>query len=118
MEKLLVKSKRTIEKAVPVLAVFTFCLIMQTNLVFASSGSEVGITLIKDVLNLLIKGFFMFGGGAILIFGIGETIIAIFGQNPDAKNKAILGLSAGAIMLIFGFMILGQVDTIVGFLTS
>lgn len=115
LKKYITKNRNTI---VPIL-LMGFFVVAQNEMVFASSsGIDFARTTLKGILETLIKIMFIGSGVLVLVFGVYELAVTVFGQNPDAKNKAVLGFSVGIVLIALGAMFLTQVDAMISFFFS
>lgn len=102
---------------VPVFILVLF-LFLQSQMVFADDGSEFAKTTLKTTLETLIKIMFIGTGVLSLVFGAFELGVTALGQNPDAKNKAVMGFGIGIVLIALGIAFLSQIDGMVSFFIS
>ncbi len=116
----MIKFLEKVEKnkfAISTVLMIAYCVFINTDFVTASdNGSALATDIATKVIEALIKVIFIGGGILMLIFGVVEVVLAIGGQNPDAKNKAIMGFAVGFALIVLGIAFLQMVSDIVSFM--
>lgn len=95
-----------------------FFILLKTEFVFADDSVVFAKEILTTILNALIGTMFVGGGILLLIFGGYELIVSMNGQNPDAKNKAVLNLGSGVVLIVLGVAFMLLIERIVNFLIS
>lgn len=90
---------------------------MQT-FVFAGGELDAAVNFTTALLSIVFKVICFGGGGFLLIFGFIEIAITYVGNNPDAKNKAVMGLGAGILLIAIGVIAMVAVPVIVSYMFS
>lgn len=96
---------------------FLLILAMQT-FVFAGGELDAAENFTTALLSIIFKVICFGGGGFSLIFGFIEIAITYVGNNPDAKNKAVMGLGVGIALIAIGVMAMVAVPVIVSYMFS
>lgn len=102
---------------IPILMVGFFMLV-QNETIFASSAEAFAKESTTKTFEKLIMIIFIGGGIVLFMFGAFEVAVTVFGQNPDAKNKAVLGILTGVVLIALGISFLLQIEPLVTFLFS